>query len=247
MLFTVISPSPSIGRTSRRLIPIRVSVGLAVMAASVMAALAPQAAYAQYCGEDDCALGTIEVSAIDVIHYDQINPTTVIAVEPNTGEDWEITAYWGSTHGAPEQCDCDHTATAQVDVAVDWSDATNSWSATCTGCNAFVGPVFGVTICTTYGCGSGMSINNSWGYELVVSLNEKNGTTCNGAVDGFLSEVEYVTTSVDNGNQINGLLCSESTAVSPISQAFGTTDSGPFECTNSCGVASGPTVDIVYN
>lgn len=246
MSITVVSPNP-IRRTSRRLIPIRVSVGPAAVAAAVMAALAPQAAYAQGgCGRNDCSTAVIEVSAIDVIHYDQIDETEVVPVEPNTGENWTITAYWNQLGSDPIWCDCDAVSNAVVYVAVDWSDSTG-WSATCTGCNAFTGPVRGVAICSTYGCGSGMSIDNSWGYELVVSLDESHGSNCGFGYPSFLNRVVYATTSVDDGNQINTLYCSESTAVSPISQAFGTTDSGPFECTFSCGAASGPQVDIVYD
>ena len=251
MLFTVISSPPPIGRTSRRLIPIRVSVGLAAVAAAVMAALAPQAAYAQTCGRNDCVNFNRQVSAIDVIHYDQIDDDDVVAVEPDTGETWSITAYWDSLLANPLACQCQQTNSASVSVDVDWSDSTDSWSASCTGCNPTNGPIYGVTVCATYGCGSGMSVDNSWGYELVVDVLKINGMfssiSCNPGVNGYLTRVEYVTTSVDDGNQINGLLCSESTAVSPISQSFGVTDNGAFECTYSCAGASGPQVDIIYN
>ena len=249
MMITVVSRP--IGRTSRRLTPIRVSVGLAAVAAAVMAALAPQAAHAQNCGRNDCAIYNHQVSAIEVIHYDQIDDDEVVAVEPDTGETWSITAYWDSLLANPLACQCHQTNTASVSVDVDWSASTDSWSASCTGCNPTNGPIYGVTVCATYGCGSGMSIYNSWGYELVVDVVKVNGTfgsiSCSVPVNGFLSRVVYATTSVDDGNQINGLLCSESTAVSPISQSFGVTDNGAFECTYSCAGASGPQVDIIYN
>ncbi|MBK6768331.1 MAG: hypothetical protein IPG72_04760 [Ardenticatenales bacterium] len=251
MLFTVISSPPPIGRTSRRLIPIRVSVGLAAVAAAVMVALAPHVAHAQYCGQNDCVNFSRQVSAIDVIHYDQVGGDDVVAVEPDTGESWTITGYWDSRLLETLPCRCQTTTSSQVTVDVDWSDSTDSWSASCTGCNSSTGPIYGVTVCATYGCGSGMSIDNSWGYELVVDLAKINGVfgsiSCQPQVNGYLSRVEYETTSVDDGNQIDALLCSEGTSVSPVSQTFGTTDSGAFECTYSCAGASGPQVDIIYN
>lgn len=244
------TPRP-IGPSTRHRISFPSSYLTAIVVALGLTLLLPRTAFADYCGRDDCTTATIEVSAINVIHYDEEGEeeTELLPVEPDVGESWEITAYWNTLGSAHPSCDCTQSATAQVQVDVSWSDSTG-WSASCTGCNAISGPVFGVTVCGTYGCGNGPGVDNSWGYELVVSLKENNGqVNCSPPPNapGFVSRVEYQTTSVDDGNLIDTLYCSEGTAVSPISQTFGTTDSGPFECTYSCAVASGPTVSIVYD
>ncbi len=115
MKITVVSRP--IGRASRRLIPVRVSVGLAAVAAALLTALSPAAAWA-YCGRNDCFGSTVN-SAITVVHYQPAGGSNVDAVEPDTGEDWTITAYWDTLGSAPALCDCTATANATVYVTVD--------------------------------------------------------------------------------------------------------------------------------
>ena len=116
MLFTVVS-LPPIGRTSRRLIPIRVSVGLAAVAAALLTALSPAAAWA-YCGSNDCFGSTVN-SAITVVHYQPAGGSNVDAVEPDTGEDWTITAHWDTLGSAPTHCACTDTPNATMYEIVD--------------------------------------------------------------------------------------------------------------------------------
>lgn len=196
------------------------------------------------CGRNDCA-GTHTISAVTVQHVDQDGETTLIPVEPDTGETIEVTAYWDVLDEVfPSVCDCRQTATASVTVDVDWSDATDSWSASCTGCNASSGPIYGVTVCHVDGCGT---IENAWSYELIVDLATNNGQCDEGAPLGFLSRVEYETTSIDDGDAIREGNCTEWYSVSPTSQTFSVTDSGAFECTYTCAAANGPTLTLIFD
>jgi hypothetical protein len=244
---TFITPSlRTIWRATRRLTPSLASFCVTVAALAMLGALTARPASAA-CGRSDC-VGTHQISAILVVH-DHHEDENVEPVEPDTGETWGLTATWNTLSGACPSCV--QTATAGATVRVDWSDATGTWSATCTaGCNAFTGPIYGVTICDAASCGGGSSIDNSWEYELVVDLAKKNGASsfCGlPATDGYLSQVAYQTTSVDDGNIVDPLYCTEGAAVSPTSQTFSVTDSGVFECTFSCAAASGPSVELTYN
>lgn len=198
------------------------------------------------CGHDDCP-GAVEVSAVTVTHYDQVGEVDIVPVEPDTGETIEVTAYWDVLDEVmPSICDCDLVATDSVSVDVDWSDATDSWSAACTGCDATYGPIFDVDICYVGGCGT---IDNSWSYELIVQIAKNNGACAHAAgVVGYLSKVEYETTSVDDGDAIRTSNCTEWYSVSPLADtAFSATDLGPFECTFTCAAADGPDMSIIYD
>lgn len=130
---------------------------------------------------------------------------------------------------------------------MDWNEATDSWDYSCTGCSGS-GPIYGVTVCHVDGCGTMGSINNAWAYELVVLIDQQRGL-CTGTLgnfNGFLSHVDYTTTSVDDGDTIRTGDCSELASVSPTSQSFSVTDSGAFECTYTCAAASGPVMYITY-
>ena len=208
----------------------------------------PAVANAQYCGTNDCVFDNREVSAITVVHTDP-GLITDTPVEPDTGETIDITAYWDTLVTDNSPCVCAQTATANVAVDVDWSDTTG-WSVTCTGCNATAGPIYRVSVCSVGECGSGIDVDNGWSYELIVDI-AKNRGTCQPsggvpAVLGWLSHVDYATTSVDDGNLIDTSNCTEGASVSPTSQVFTVTDSGGFDCTFTCAGAAGPTMTITY-
>jgi hypothetical protein len=167
-----------------------------------------------------------------------------VPVEPDSGETWSITAnYRLQTAGEP--CDCDdRDDSVSVDVA--WSD-TSGWSATCTGCGGG-SAIQGVAICGVGGCASGtITIDNSWSYELIVDLNNNHGFVCGAtAMNARLVDVDFETTSVDDGDTIDTGNCSEDVAVSPTSQVFSATDAGPFECGFTCPAATGTSVTLTY-
>jgi hypothetical protein len=199
-----------------------------------------------YCGTNNCTEYNRMVSAVTVVHSDPAVPPSTVntPVEPDSGETIEITAYWDAQETAGMGCTCQQTATASVDVDVTWSDTTG-WSAVCTGCNSVGGPIYRVSVCSVGDCGSGITIDNGWSYELIVDLDKKNGA-CGGINDGYLSHVEYETTSVDDGNLLNTTLCTEGSSMSPDSQTFTAMDS-TFDCVFSCASASGPTMDFTYS
>lgn len=216
-----------------------------VVAFGIALPLAPGRAAAQGCGAGDClGPGQTTTASVTVQHYEQVDPTTVREVEPDSGETIEVTAYWDVDALVPGFCDCYRTASATVDVDVDWNETTDSWDATCTGCDATNGPIYSVTVCHSDGCGSGVNIDNAWEYELIVNMVPTNGT-CQGNA-GEVSGVLFETTSVDDGDAIRTSTCSEWYSVSPTSQTFSVSDLGPFECTYTCAAASGPTLMIEY-
>jgi hypothetical protein len=116
---------------------------------------------------------------------------------------------------------------------VDWSDSTG-WSVSCTGCNGTSGPVYGISICGLYGCGSGPTITNSWGYKLIVNVKHTLIDHCDMTYDRYLTSVQFSTTEVDDGNLIDEFHCTEEDAVSPTSQERNATDTGVFECAFNC-------------
>jgi hypothetical protein len=129
-------------------------------------------------------------------------------------------------------------------VDVQWSESTDSWSATCTsGCSP-TGLIRSVSICDGSECGGG---DNGWSYELIVDIqHSQNALACYaGTVPGTLSKVVYTTTVEDDGNEIDVGDCSEGASVSPVGDPFSATDSGAFECAFSCA-ASGASITITY-
>jgi hypothetical protein len=212
----------------------------AVIVGGLFAAL-PTVAQA-WCGTNDCTAYDNAVSAVTVVHLDP-GVTTDTPVEPDTGETIEVTAYWDAKVTAGGGCSCVQTATATVDVDVSWSDTTG-WSAVCTGCDSVAGPIYRVSVCSVGACGPGATIVNGWSYELIVDVALTNDNCLTNL--GFLSHVDYETTSVDDGNLVNLSTCTEGSAVSPDSQTFTTTDS-TFDCVYSCAAASGPTMTITYS
>jgi len=92
------------------------------------------------------------------------------------------------------------------------------------------------------------AIDNAWAYELVVQI-DKNRGVCSGTAgsfSGYLSHVDYETTSVDDGDTIRTSNCTLLASVSPTTQTFSVTDNGAFECTYTCAAASGPVLYLTY-
>lgn len=186
---------------------------------------------------------TVTASAI-VSHAYPDEPPLVIPVEPDTGETWEITATYQLQTGG-SACDCDDR-TDTVTVDVDWNETTDSWDVSCTGCNAG-DPIQAVSVCHSAGCGSHTTIDNAWEYEIIVDVHNNYTFSC-GIYnhDGALQSVDFETTSVDDGDTIRTGNCTEQLAVSPTSQTFSSTDSGPFECLFTCAAATGTSIVILY-
>jgi hypothetical protein len=226
-------------RLPRRLLVLLASI---VIVAGLFAAHTSEAE--AWCGTNDCTAYNKAVSAVTVVHEDP-GVTSNTPVEPDTGETIEVTAYWDAKVTADQGCSCAQTATATVDVDVTWSDTTG-WSAVCTGCDSVAGPIYRVSVCPVGQCGSGATIDNGWSYELIVDAALTNQTCGVNNWPGFLSHVDYETTSVDDGNLVTLSTCTEGAAVSPDSQTFTATDS-TFDCVYSCAAASGPTMTITYS
>ena len=236
----VFPPRPD--RSSRLRLTLLASLAIA---GALLFAL-PDAAQA-WCGTNDCTLSANEISAITVMHADPGGASDT-PVEPDTGETISVTAYWDTQVTDNSPCVCAQTASANVTVDVDWSDTTG-WTATCTGCSPVFGPIYRVSVCGVGECGTGTSIDNGWSYELIVDIAKNNGTctqTVGGVALGWLSHVDYATTSVDDGNLIDATTCTEGLSVSPTSQVFTVTDSGGFDCNFTCAAAAGPTMTITY-
>jgi hypothetical protein len=171
--------------------------------------------------------------------------TSNTPVEPDIGETIQIDAYWDAQVTAGEGCSCDQLHSATVYVDVDWNDTTG-WTAVCTGCSLTNGPIRRVSVCSVGACGSGATVDNGWSYELIVEADLKEGECGTLPWHGFLSHVDFTTTSIDDGNIIDTSNCTEGSAVSPDSQTVSVTDS-TFDCVYSCASASGPTMSIDYS
>jgi hypothetical protein len=157
-------------------------------------------------------------------------------VEPNTGETWRIVAYWGPDSGGGGSC-IDHTEIGYA--TVDWNGSGWTVSNTTLTTN-----IVGIDVCDTSSCTreSDPGPVPQRSYKLKVNLNDP--VTGGGF---HLRQVVFTTTAVDDGNVLNTSTCETGASVSPTSQAFGTTDTGAFECSYVCGSITGPTVTITYN
>jgi hypothetical protein len=193
-------------------------------------------------GSDYTRTSTLAVThAYNAADYD-------IPVEPDDTDSYQITAHWSTVYGGSEPlCYCQDVA-AQVTADVTWSDVAKSWSVSCSGCSV-AGAIYSIGVCFDGpSCGGGATIDNSSGYKLYVDIDQQNLYCC--PTDGlfkpaYLSSVAYTTTSVEDGNLINMVRCTEGSSVSPVTQTNSQTDSGPFECTNNCS-QSGPSMTIWY-
>jgi hypothetical protein len=169
-----------------------------------------------------------KASLLEVNHeYRFTNPVAVGPTEPDSGETWEVKAYWATASGG--ECSCTETsATAYVDV--DWNQGSNTWVAVCTsGCDVYGGPIFQVDICDDDTCTQTAGTLHSWKYVLRVEI-AKDVDVCD-SQPAYLNRVVYTTTSVDDGDQLSGtgLGCYEVTAVQPTSQTVTVTDTGAYQ------------------
>jgi hypothetical protein len=186
------------------------------------------------CGGGD----NTKTSALHVLHveaYATPTPGAEAAVEPDTGESWNITAYW-NTAGGGVGCK-EHTETASVDV--DWSGSSWALSNESTTTN-----IVDIDVCDT---DEWCSDTDSYGYKLIVDITDPVSIPPHSY---NLRQVVYTTTSVDDGYELEMEGCTLGNSVSPTSQTNSQTDSGPFtfasgRCLFGCGV-SGATIYIYY-
>jgi len=157
-------------------------------------------------------------------------------VEPNTGETWQITAYWGPDSGGGGSC-IDHTEVGYA--TVDWNGAGWTVSNVTLTTNILDIDVCDTSVCIT-GPSSGPVPQRS--YKLKADLNDPLGPPI-----FHLRQVDFRTTAVDGGNVLDVSTCATGASVSPTSQTFGNMDTGAFECSYACGSISGPSVVITYN
>jgi len=200
-------------------------------------------AYAYPCqvANGPCSYGDItKTAALEVLHMgDDGGGGYTLPVEPDTGESWNITAYWNN---ATPIC-YESTETASVDV--DWNGS--SWVLSSEGTTT---NIIDIDICSTSATCRGTGGAHSWGYKLIVDITDPHTATGRN-----LRQVVFTTTSVDDGNEITftggGLTTCNSlgSSVSPTSEEFTALD-WPEEwpmsrCAFSCSVV-GTSVDLTY-
>jgi hypothetical protein len=180
-----------------------------------------------------CTLDPNKTSIVLVQHvYDPASSNQ--AVEPDTGENITIDAYWNS-NAVPCQ---EHTE--QATVRVDWDSATDTWVLSNINLTA---NIIAIDVCqlSSYSC-STVSDGHSYGYKLRVNVTDP---IYPGAVQHNLRQVVYTTTAVDDGFLLNLGSCSLGTGVTVNSQTWTATDTGAFECSCDC-TQTGPTMTIEY-
>ena len=188
-------------------------------------------AYADACKAPNAScFEATKTSAVVVVHvYDPQG--TNQAVEPSTGEDLDITAYW-NTNTIP--CDED---TETATVRVDWDSATDSWVLSNVNLTT---NIVDIDLCAAYtlGC-STLSDGHAYGYKLIVDINDP------GPTNHHLRQVVYQTTAVDDGNRLNLGSCTLGVSETVNSQTWTATDAGAFGCNYAC-TESGATMTIEY-
>lgn len=197
-------------------------------------------AYAAACKAANGACGGgdgTRTSAVTVQHvYDP--SSTNQAVEPNTGETWNIDVYWNSATGACGE----HVETASVDA--DWDTVTDSWVLSNV---TLTTNIIGITVCqlSNLSC-SFVTEGHSYGYKLIVDINDPVAVLF---VPHNLRQAVYTTTSVDDGNLISLGACTLGAGQTVNSQTWTATDAGAgaggFECAFNCN-AVGPTITLEY-
>jgi len=158
----------------------------------------------------------------------------VVPVEPDSGESWGITAYWNTAGGGVNCLEIIENAT----VDVDWNGS--SWVLSN---KTLTANIVGIYLCSqdSLNC-STVNGTHSAGYKLVVDLTDPVGT----GPPYNLRKVDYATTSVDDGYELDMEQCTLGGSVSPTSQSFSQTDTGGFECELTCSTISGPSLTIAY-
>jgi len=188
-------------------------------------------AYAYACqGANPICPGGVgyKTAAVDVTH---VYEAYTQPVQPDVGETWAITTYWNT---ATQPCaEIYQVATAQVS----WNGS--AWVVSNKNLTA---DILDIGVCGIGSqCGSAPNAK-SWGYRLYAQVNDPTA----GSLPGYnLRRVEFATTSVDDGNVVNGQTCTLTTAVSPTSQSFTGVDDGGWPCGYNC-TSSGVTVEITY-
>jgi hypothetical protein len=163
-------------------------------------------------------------------------------VEPNTGENWKIDAYYYPGTNPPGQT----LWTAYADV--DWTGST--WVTT----NVTLpigGPFISVDVCQTATCDAGGGSVHSWEYKLTVDL-----APAIAGPNPNLDHVTYTTIDVDDGYTVEDPTetygdCYTDSAVQPTSQTFGATDyqydwGYGLRCPYNCDTP-GTTVTLYYD
>ncbi len=189
-------------------------------------------AFAAVCKSPNAACGPLvsfRTSTLTVSHvYDPESTNTT--VEPDSGESWSITSYWNSA--LPLPC-FEWTETATVDV--NWNGS--AWVLSNT---TLTNNITGIELCSTDMWCTNLSEDHAYGYKLKVKINDPD------QADSYnLRQVVYTTSVVDDGYLLNLGSCSLGSSVSPTTQSFSETDSGPFECGFNCD-ASGPSLVLEY-
>jgi hypothetical protein len=209
-------------------------LGLAAMSAAglfgilvghIMAPQSVPAAYAAACQTHfwNCGADTT-LTAVNTVYHQHLNGTP--NVEPNSGEDWDITAYW-NTAGAGSCFEITETA----DVDVDWNGGAVNFQLSNINTTTHINTI---SICTLGICAVG---DGGYAYRLFVDVDEA-FTVATKTYN--LRQVVFSTTSVDNGNEISTVDCSDSTAVTPDSQVWTATHDwntgggAGFPCVYNC-------------
>jgi hypothetical protein len=241
--------------------------GVVLLAAFVASLNAPAVSEAQItCGEQlaTCpavtATGTPGTPVPDnnvrsvahITHHDQEGSARV---EPNTGEDWIITAKYASEEGG-EDCNCqtlEYTATVQVD----WDAIPGSQEFIITNSSFSYPPFVGVDLnCGDDTCEEPFSgiatptpsiTKHGYGYSLAVNLDYTVWREC--PIDGwtpfYLDQVLYTTTSVDNGHFLDSGCLYGGTAY-PLTQTWQVGDNGAWTCSDD-GCPNQIILDIKYD
>ena len=245
MTNTILHPVVSRRRLALRAVATS-SALVIVLAGYLSGVLTPVSPASAACGIafSNCGADTTVTAAVLVTHGVLLDedPPTLDPVEPNTSDTWQITPTW-STSQFEAGCACVNITPVTVQGVVSWSEST-AWSVACTGCAA--GGVVSLSICTPYGCGSAGSMTNSYGYKLIADVaHTRAATSCSMSRNHHLTNVNFTTSAVNNGNVIDLINCTEGAAVSPTSQVWSVDDTGTFECSFDCS-QSGVLITILY-
>jgi hypothetical protein len=156
-----------------------------------------------------------------------------VPVEPDDGETWTIKAYWND-NVAPPPC-TERTETASVDVS--WNGSSWVVSNKSTTDN-----IVDMRVCTTdVGCASGGGTHD-WKYQLAVDITDP---VLYHSIPFNLRRVEFTSSSMDDGYELDLGNCTLGDSVSPTSASFSQADTGPFECSFMCQDGA-PSVTITY-
>jgi hypothetical protein len=163
-------------------------------------------------------------------------------VEPDDGETWEITAWWATA--PPAEC---YQRSETAHVTVSWNGSSWATSNVTTTNN-----IVDISVCQGDECDAGGGSTHSWQYMLIASINDPH----QGGGGYNLRDVQYETTSVDDGYTIEGAGsveddCYLDASVTPTSQSFSATDDPGLlwlggRCDYDCDVSGGGSVTIYY-